>query len=96
METTVFAEIDWALQVNAELSKLNADTDFNACSGLTAENVAGSESVVKIFDNYDSSEYYADRVLEILGSLEPISWDEHDNTETAFDPIWDALASAEV
>jgi hypothetical protein len=96
MEPTIFTEIDWALQVNDELSRLNADTGFNAHSGLAAESVAGSEAVVKIFDDYDSGEYYADRVIEILGNLEPIDWDEHDNTETAFGPIWDALASAEV
>jgi hypothetical protein len=96
MESTIFTGIGWASQVNDELSRLNADTGFNAHSGLTAENVTESEIVVKIFDDYDSGEYYADRVLEILGNLEPIDWDKHDNTETAFGPIWDALASAEV
>jgi len=88
--------IDYAAQINERLSELKASTDYNPYSGLMAENVEGSEAVVKIFDDYQSGEYYADQVIEALKKEEPIDWDDHDNTESVFGPIWDAISGCEV
>lgn len=96
MEATIFTGIDYAAQINDALFGLKADTSYNAYSGLTAENVEGSEAVVKIFDDYTSGEYYADQVLEALKGVDAISWDAHDNTESAFTPIWDAISGAQI
>ncbi|MDA0267242.1 MAG: hypothetical protein O3A14_09830 [Cyanobacteria bacterium] len=105
MEPTISTEIDYAAQINDLLDALNASTDYNPYSGLMAENVEGSEAVVKIFDDYSSGEYYADQAIEALKKEEPIDWDAHDNTESAqigpnadsvFGPIWDAISGCEV
>ena len=96
MNTTIFTEIDWAAKIDERLTELGADTSHCAYSGLTAENVDGSEAVVKIFDDYDGGQYYADQVLECLKDLEPIDWSNPAtaNTETAFGPIWDSISAA--
>jgi uncharacterized protein YabN with tetrapyrrole methylase and pyrophosphatase domain len=97
MEATIFTAIDYASQINDILFSLKADTTtYNAYSGLTAENVPDSEAVVKIFDDYDSAEYYADQVIEALKGVDAINWDKHDSTESAFGPIWDAISGAQI
>ena len=96
MESTIFTEVDYAAQVNSLLDDLKASTDYHPYSGLMAENVEGSEAVVKIFDDYASGEYYADQAIEALKKEDPIDWDAHDNTESAFNPIWDAISGCEI
>jgi hypothetical protein len=82
-----------AAAINSLLNDLNASTEANAYSGLTAEELG--DGMVKIFDDYDSGEYVADRVIAALESVPAIDWDEHDNTESAFTPVWDAIAGCE-
>jgi hypothetical protein len=91
---SVLGAIDYATQINERLKELNASTDSDPYSGLTAENIGNGK--VKIFDDYDSGEYYAFIVLQSLESVDPINWDEHDNTESAFNPIWDAVVVGEI
>ena len=79
-----------AEKINSRFAELNADTDANAYSGLTAEDIGDGK--VKIFDNYQSGEYNAEETLTALVAIEPINWSEYDNS--AFTPIWDAISSA--
>jgi hypothetical protein len=92
MESTIFTAIDYASQINDLLFSLKADTTYHAYSGLTAKNVEGSEAVVKIYDDYDSAEYYADQVIDALKGCDEIDWNVQDNTEYAFNSIWDAIS----
>jgi len=96
MESTIFTEIDWATQINDLLFSLKADTTYNACFGLMAEPVEGSEAVVKIFDDYDSGQYYADQVIEALKGCSEIDWGDEDDAGHAFGPIWDAIYGCQV
>ena len=87
---TTATAADYATQINQAFSRLNVDTDVNPYSGLMAENV--SPTVVKIFDDYASGEYYAVQALAALEECEPINLEE----ETDFQDIWQALRKAEV
>lgn len=76
-------------QIQSELLRLNATTDHNAYSGLTAE---VKEDQVTIFDDYERATIpEPERLLAQLKTLEPIDWSSEDNTEQAFEPIWNAV-----
>jgi hypothetical protein len=82
---------DTASKIQTQIEALNASTDFNAYSGLTVE---VKEGMVTVYDDYERvSLADPDATLNALKALEPINWDDHENTETAFEQLWDAINS---
>jgi len=74
-----------------EFTRLKASTDYNDYSGLSADD---TDEGIKIFDDYASGileQSDQENALLVLKALSPIDWELHDNTDLAFEPIWDAL-----
>ena len=80
---------DLALDIRQELYRLKADTSYNAYSGITASYEDGRVIAFDDYDKYELSNPLA--TLQALKALQPINWNDHDNTEGAFDPIWQAI-----
>lgn len=90
-ETVAFFPIAQLLvtAIQSEIDRLKANCDYNAYSGLS---VRVEDGLVQIYDDYASATLPDPAAtLAALQALEPIDWVEHDNTETAFEPIWDAI-----
>ena len=78
------------LLIESQLERLKATTDYNAYSGLLVEVLPDER--ISIFDDH-SRAILTDPAATIaaLEKLDPIDWDDNDNTETAFEPVWDAI-----
>ena len=87
MNTTQLESI--ALEIRTELARLKADTDYNAYSGLSVEIKDGNVSIYEDYDRASLPDPLA--TLAQLKALDPIDWDSHDNTESAFQPIWTVI-----
>ncbi|MEL6325708.1 MAG: hypothetical protein AAFQ61_02210 [Cyanobacteria bacterium J06626_23] len=79
--------IDYATQVNKLFDALEVSTDYNACSGLMAENVEGR--LVKIFDDYDSGVYDAEQIIVELQKVVATGLGNYDKA-------WDAISGCQV
>ena len=90
MEATIFTAIDYASQINDLFDSLGVSTDYDPCSGLMAENVEGSEAVVKIFDDSANGKYYADQVINLLNSEGTVTLADEPNN------VWQVIAKAEI
>ena len=80
---------EFAQDFRAEIERLNATPEYNADAGLLVEVVRGQ---VRVYSGEDDAICCdPEATLFQLRQLEPIRWQEHDNTDTAFEPIWTCI-----
>jgi hypothetical protein len=83
-------EVMLAKRLANRLKELNADTEFDACSGLSVE---VNDGEIEIFDDYARAKVIDPvATLTALENVEPINWTEHDRPESGFSPLWDAIS----
>lgn len=88
--------------IQIEVARLRAGTDFDPYAGISVRlpeegerDAADEGDIVVIYDDQMWGYYSAPLALAALAALPPLDW-EAPSDGSIFEPIWQALACAEV